>query len=252
MTWPKSRVSSAEGRWTSSSSPSSRRRTCTSSGPATSAFSSARSRPTVGFRLHVVDDRQKFANHERFPAADEVVVESLDQWVTTARDPRLVVCRGAHARPSAGLRRAARVVEPHLPLCRPHRQPRKGRPADRGAHRGRRRRPSGSSSCARPSALTSAPCRRKKSPWPSWPNSSRFAAARSTNRTSPASRCNGPRRRCAIVDVAAHPQRHHPDDERRLRGDRGRRVDPGRSHRAGRAAWTTRRTIASSTPRARS
>ena len=43
--------------------------------------------PTVGFRLHVVDDRQKFANHERFPAADEVVVESLDQWVTTAQIP---------------------------------------------------------------------------------------------------------------------------------------------------------------------
>jgi xanthine dehydrogenase accessory factor len=35
--------------------------------------------PNVGFRLHVIDDRQKFANHERFPAADEVVVESLDQ-----------------------------------------------------------------------------------------------------------------------------------------------------------------------------
>jgi xanthine dehydrogenase accessory factor len=43
--------------------------------------------PNVGFRLHVVDDRQKFANHERFPAADEVVVESLDQWVTTAEIP---------------------------------------------------------------------------------------------------------------------------------------------------------------------
>ena len=43
--------------------------------------------PTVGFRLHVVDDRQKFANHERFPAADEVIVESLDQWVTTAEVP---------------------------------------------------------------------------------------------------------------------------------------------------------------------
>ena len=43
--------------------------------------------PTVGFRLHVVDDRQKFANHERFPAADEVVVESLDQWVATADIP---------------------------------------------------------------------------------------------------------------------------------------------------------------------
>lgn len=43
--------------------------------------------PTVGFRLHVVDDRQKFANHERFPAADEVVVEDLDRWVLTADIP---------------------------------------------------------------------------------------------------------------------------------------------------------------------
>lgn len=43
--------------------------------------------PTVGFRLHVVDDRQKFANHERFPAADEVVVENVAQWVTTAEIP---------------------------------------------------------------------------------------------------------------------------------------------------------------------
>ena len=41
----------------------------------------------VGFRLHVVDDRQKFANHERFPKADEVIVESLDTWVATADIP---------------------------------------------------------------------------------------------------------------------------------------------------------------------
>jgi xanthine dehydrogenase accessory factor len=37
--------------------------------------------PTVGFRLHIVDDRQKFANHERFSAADEVVVEDVADWV---------------------------------------------------------------------------------------------------------------------------------------------------------------------------
>lgn len=42
---------------------------------------------TVGFRLHVVDDRQKFANHERFPQAAEVVVENLDTWVTSADIP---------------------------------------------------------------------------------------------------------------------------------------------------------------------
>jgi xanthine dehydrogenase accessory factor len=43
--------------------------------------------PTVGFRLHVIDDRQKFANRERFPAAAEVIVDSLDTWVTGAGIP---------------------------------------------------------------------------------------------------------------------------------------------------------------------
>jgi xanthine dehydrogenase accessory factor len=43
--------------------------------------------PTVGFRLHVVDDRQKFANRERFPEAAEVTVDSLDTWVTGAEIP---------------------------------------------------------------------------------------------------------------------------------------------------------------------
>jgi xanthine dehydrogenase accessory factor len=43
--------------------------------------------PAVGFTLHVVDDRQKFANHERFPAAAEVVVESLDIWAAAAAIP---------------------------------------------------------------------------------------------------------------------------------------------------------------------
>ena len=31
---------------------------------------------TVGFRLHVLDDREKFASRERFPEAAEVVVDS--------------------------------------------------------------------------------------------------------------------------------------------------------------------------------
>jgi xanthine dehydrogenase accessory factor len=55
--------------------------------------------PNVGFRLHVVDDRQKFANRERFPDADDVVVESLEQWVTTAEIPAaayLVVLTRGH------------------------------------------------------------------------------------------------------------------------------------------------------------
>ena len=68
--------------------------------------------PTVGFRLHVVDDRQKFANHERFSAADEVVVERRRRLGTTARYPRVGIRRRADARTPAGLRRAARARWP--------------------------------------------------------------------------------------------------------------------------------------------
>ena len=40
----------------------------------------ARAAADVGFRIHVVDDRQKFANAERFPGA-EVVVEPIPAWL---------------------------------------------------------------------------------------------------------------------------------------------------------------------------
>src|SRR3954469_22760902 len=35
----------------------------------------------VGFRVHVVDDREKFANAERFPNASEVVTEDIPAWL---------------------------------------------------------------------------------------------------------------------------------------------------------------------------
>src|SRR3989454_4976884 len=35
----------------------------------------------VGFRVHVVDDREKFANRERFPDALEIVVEDIPAWL---------------------------------------------------------------------------------------------------------------------------------------------------------------------------
>ena len=66
---------------------------------------------TVGFRLHVVDDRQKFANHERFPAADEVVVEDLASWVTAAEIPAssfVVVLTRGHRQDFEVLRALAR------------------------------------------------------------------------------------------------------------------------------------------------
>jgi xanthine dehydrogenase accessory factor len=54
--------------------------------------------PDAGFRVHVVDDREKFANSERFPAAEEVVVENIPDWLHRADLPAsafvVVVTRG--------------------------------------------------------------------------------------------------------------------------------------------------------------
>ena len=35
----------------------------------------------AGFRVHVVDDRDKFANRERFPDADEIVADNIPDWL---------------------------------------------------------------------------------------------------------------------------------------------------------------------------
>src|SRR3954471_11610222 len=35
----------------------------------------------AGFRVHVVDDREKFANRERFPDVADVVVEDIPAWL---------------------------------------------------------------------------------------------------------------------------------------------------------------------------
>jgi xanthine dehydrogenase accessory factor len=52
----------------------------------------------VGFRVHVVDDREKFANAERFPTAAEVVVDDIPSWVDRANLPShayaVIVTRG--------------------------------------------------------------------------------------------------------------------------------------------------------------
>ena len=52
----------------------------------------------VGFRVHVVDDREKFANRERFPHAAEVVTEDIPSWLGQAALPAhayvVVVTRG--------------------------------------------------------------------------------------------------------------------------------------------------------------
>ena len=51
------------------------------------AFHLAQAAQTVGFRLHVIDDREKFANSERFPHAEEIVVESMPEWLAQAELP---------------------------------------------------------------------------------------------------------------------------------------------------------------------
>src|SRR3982751_1689237 len=48
-------------------------------------FHLARLAHEVGFRVHVVDDREKFANPERFPMAAEIVADDIPGWL--ARTP---------------------------------------------------------------------------------------------------------------------------------------------------------------------
>lgn len=58
----------------------------------------ARLGTSLGFAVHVVDDRERFANRERFPDASEVVVDEIAAWCGTHPLPRgayaLVVTRG--------------------------------------------------------------------------------------------------------------------------------------------------------------
>ncbi len=61
-------------------------------------FHLARLAHEVGFRVTVVDDREKFANAERFPAAEEIVVDDIPGWVARAHLPphayAVIVTRG--------------------------------------------------------------------------------------------------------------------------------------------------------------
>jgi xanthine dehydrogenase accessory factor len=53
---------------------------------------------TIGFKIHVLDDREKFANKERFPDAESVVVETIPDWLQHAEIPSsayvVIVTRG--------------------------------------------------------------------------------------------------------------------------------------------------------------
>ncbi len=61
-------------------------------------FHLARVAHEVGFRVHVVDDREKFANAERFPNAVEIVVEDIPAWIQRTNIPAhayaVIVTRG--------------------------------------------------------------------------------------------------------------------------------------------------------------
>jgi len=61
-------------------------------------FHLARLAHEVGFRVHVIDDREKFANRERFPFATEVLAEDIPAWVERTKIPQhayvVIVTRG--------------------------------------------------------------------------------------------------------------------------------------------------------------
>jgi len=61
-------------------------------------FHLARLAHEVGFRVHVVDDREKFANAERFPTAVEIVADDIPSWLRQAVLPphacAVIVTRG--------------------------------------------------------------------------------------------------------------------------------------------------------------
>ncbi|HYT67206.1 MAG TPA: XdhC/CoxI family protein [Vicinamibacterales bacterium] len=58
----------------------------------------ARMASEAGFRIHVIDDREKFANAERFPAAENIEVDDIGAWLHRADLPptayAVVVTRG--------------------------------------------------------------------------------------------------------------------------------------------------------------
>lgn len=50
-------------------------------------FHVARLAHEVGFRVHVIDDREKYANRERFPDAAEIAVDDIPAWLARTTLP---------------------------------------------------------------------------------------------------------------------------------------------------------------------
>jgi len=70
----------------------------------------ARAAAPVGFKIHVLDDREKFANRERFPDAEEVIVDSIPSWLEDASFPAnafVVILTRGHRHDLEALRQLA-------------------------------------------------------------------------------------------------------------------------------------------------
>jgi xanthine dehydrogenase accessory factor len=70
----------------------------------------ARAAAEVGFRIHIVDDREKYANPERFPDAEEVAVDSIPAWLeqaTFAPPAYVAIVTRGHQHDLAALRAVA-------------------------------------------------------------------------------------------------------------------------------------------------
>ncbi len=61
-------------------------------------FHLGRAAHEAGFQVHVIDDREKFANRERFPTATEIIVEDIPAWIERTALPThayvVIVTRG--------------------------------------------------------------------------------------------------------------------------------------------------------------
>ena len=70
----------------------------------------ARMAADVGFRVHVLDDRETFANRDRFPSADEVTVAEMAEYLAAADLPPaayVVVLTRGHTHDLAAMRALA-------------------------------------------------------------------------------------------------------------------------------------------------
>ncbi len=70
----------------------------------------ARVATPVGFRTHIVDDREKFANRERFPDAEGIVVDAIPEWLSRSslrRNAYVVVVTRGHRHDFEALRMLA-------------------------------------------------------------------------------------------------------------------------------------------------